>query len=86
LIGKIDFLLVDIAPAPAFRRIVPFDDRVPGRMEMCGRVAKGRIIAAPHVPAGPAQPQVHPRAVQREALFATASAGRDFADRGAVWA
>ena len=39
LIGQIDLLVVDVTPAPAFGRIVAFDDRVVRRVEMRGGVA-----------------------------------------------
>ena len=35
---KLDECLVEIAPARAFRRVVPFDDRVPGKLKMLGGV------------------------------------------------
>src|SRR5436305_899916 len=38
--------LVDIAPAPAFRRVIAFDDRVASRVEMGGGVAVRALVAA----------------------------------------
>lgn len=38
---QVDECLVDKAPAPAFRRVVAFDDRVFGFMEMRRRVLVG---------------------------------------------
>lgn len=55
-IGEIERDLIDIAPAPPFRRIVAFDDRMLGRMIMLGGVATYRLIAAADVPAGAADP------------------------------
>src|SRR5437867_9206738 len=50
--------LVDIAPAPAFRRVIAFDDGVAGGVEMRGGVAAWGIVAAAHVAAGAAQAQM----------------------------
>jgi hypothetical protein len=38
---ELDEYLVDIAPAPAFRWVVPFDDWVPGLLKMLGGVLAG---------------------------------------------
>src|ERR1700758_2579416 len=38
--------VVQEAPAPAFRRVVAFDDRVAARLEMFARVPVGRFVAA----------------------------------------
>ena len=44
--GEVEKGLVDPAPAPAFGRVVAFDHRMAGRMEMGAGVAVGRIVAA----------------------------------------
>jgi hypothetical protein len=80
-VGEVDKYLVDIAPSPSFRRIVAFDDRVSGRMEMFGGVAIRRIVATADVTACPAQPQVHPLRACFQTLFAAASTWRHFAYR-----
>lgn len=49
-VGQVQEDLVEVAPAPAFGRIVAFYDRMTGRMEMLGRVPVGRRIAAPTWP------------------------------------
>src|SRR3569623_685540 len=85
-VGQIDHRLVDIAPAPALGRIIAFDDRVTGRMEMRGRVAVRRIVAAADMAAAAAQPQMDPGAADLQAFLAAARAGRDLVDRRAVWA
>ena len=59
-IAEVEEDLVDIAPAPAFRRIVALDDRMAGRVEMLGGVAVGRLVAAADMAAGAAEPQMHP--------------------------
>src|ERR1051326_2598423 len=76
-IGQIEHDLVDVAPAPALGRIIALDHRMAGGVEMFGGVAVGRAVAAAHVPAGSAQPQVHPRRAGLEALLAAARARRD---------
>src|SRR5258708_283720 len=35
-VGQIEPDLLDVAPAPAFRRVIAFDDRMPGRVKMLG--------------------------------------------------
>ena len=52
--------IVDIAPAPAFRRIVAFDDRMAGGVEVRGGVACSATVAAADMTAGAAQPQMQP--------------------------
>src|ERR1700730_2966669 len=79
-VGKIEHDLVDVAPAPAFRRIIAFDHRMAGGVEMFGGVTVGRAVAAAHVPAGAAQPQVHPARSCLEAFLAAARAGRHVAN------
>src|ERR1043166_8383356 len=69
-IGQIEHDLVDVAPAPALGRIIALDHRMAGGAEMFGGVAVGRAVAAADVPAGAAQPQVHPDRAALEALLA----------------
>jgi hypothetical protein len=51
-VGQIERDLVNIAPAPAFGRIIALDDRVGGRVIMFGGVLVGRIVAAADMAAG----------------------------------
>ena len=86
---QIDPDLVDIAPSPAFRRIVAFDNRMSGGVKMLPRVLPGGIIAAANVTAVPTDPQMHPWASALKALLAASRAGldlRDAADVGAFTA
>jgi len=53
--------LIDVAPAPAFRRIVTFDDGMSGLMKVLGCMLVGRRIAAADMAAGAAEAQVHQR-------------------------
>jgi hypothetical protein len=74
---QIDRNLIDIAPGPAFRRIVALNDWMSGGVKMLARVLAGRLIAAAHVPAVPADPQMHPFASGFKALLAASRAGLD---------
>src|SRR3981189_1697566 len=65
---------IDIAPAPAFRRIIAFDHGMAGGVEMRGRMLVRRIIAAADMAAGAADPQMQPLASAFQALLATARA------------
>src|SRR5882757_6411452 len=69
-IAQIEHDLIDIAPAPALRRVVTLDDRVPGRVEVPRRVPVRRVVAAPDMTAGPAQAQMYPGRVDLQALLA----------------
>ena len=81
-VRQIEQHFVDIAPAPAFRRIVALDDRMAGGVEMLGGVRVGRIVAAADVAAGAADPQMQPRAADLQAFLAAERARRDVADAG----
>src|SRR5947209_3389545 len=71
---------VDKTPAPPFRRIIAFDDRMPRGMEMFGRVFVGGIIAAADMAATAADPQMQPHAAALQAFLAAERARRDLAD------
>src|SRR5579884_3632371 len=62
--------LVDITPAPVLARLERFHDGVVGTVEMFGRVAVLRGIAATHVPADHAQAQVNPAIAGLQTVFA----------------
>lgn len=72
---KHDF--VDITPAPAFGRIIGFDDRVSGCMEMLRRVPVRRLITATDMTAGSADAQMQPWIAQLQAFFAPKGAGNN---------
>src|SRR3954449_5176289 len=75
-VRQVEQHFVDIAPAPAFRRIVAFDHRMGGGMEMRGRVLVRRIVAAADMAAGAADPQMQPLASAFQAFLATERARR----------
>src|SRR6266700_2014078 len=83
-VRKIEQDFIDIAPAPAFRRIIALDDRMLGGVEVLGRVLVGGIVAAADMTAAAADPQMQPLATALEAFLATKRARRDIADAGDV--
>src|SRR5580658_5693231 len=78
---QVEHHLIDIAPAPAFRRIIAFNDGVLGMMEMFGGMLATRLVAAANMAAGAADAQVKPFPAQLETFLAALGAGRDFLDR-----
>jgi hypothetical protein len=76
VIREIKANLIDITPSPSLRRIVAFDDRVPGGVKVFVGVPVRRIIAAAHVSTGAAQSQVNPDAPRLETFLAAQSARR----------
>src|SRR6266576_569407 len=83
-VRKIEQDFIDIAPAPAFRRIVTLDDRMLGGVEVLGGMLVGGIVAAADMTAAAADPQMQPLAAALEAFLATKRARRDIADAGDV--
>ena len=79
-IRQIEQRLVDVAPAPTLGRIITLDDRMPGGVEVLGRVLVGGIIATTDMSTGPAQPQMQPRAADLQAFLAAERARRDLAN------
>ena len=53
-IAEVEHDLVDVTPAPAFRRIIAFDDRMARLVKMLCGVAVRRIVATADMAAGPA--------------------------------
>src|SRR5881397_934580 len=84
--GEVERHLVDVAPSPTFGRVVAFDDRMAGRVEVLGGVMVRRAVAAADVAARPAEPQMHPDRIDLQALLAAERAGDDLADAGRVGA
>ena len=76
-VWQIDKALINVAPAPAFRWIIPLDDRVPRRCEMRSRMTSGRIVAAANVTTGSAQTKVDPTLPYLEALLAATAVWHD---------
>jgi len=83
-IRKVEIDLIDIAPAPSFRRIITLDDRMRCRVEMLGCMAIGGIVAAADMTAGTAEAQMYPPGTGFETFFAAVSAGGDVCDRVVV--
>src|SRR5262249_5958041 len=63
-------ILIQVAPAPGFARLERPDHRVPGRREVPGGVPLRRGVAAADMPAGQAEPQVHPAGPLPQAVLA----------------
>ena len=72
--------IVLVAVPPVFARFVRLDDRMALRMEVRGRVAIRRVVAAAHVTAGHAQPQVQPSPADAQAVLAPFATRRDVDD------
>jgi hypothetical protein len=85
-IGKIEEHFVYETPAPRLRRIVTFDDGMPGAMEVFGGMPPWRLVAATHVSARPAEPQVDPSLMNFETLLAAQGAWRNGLDSTQVGA
>jgi len=75
---KHDF--IDETPAPPFRRIIGFDDRVLRRTEMFCSVSIWRLIAAADMTTGTADTQMQPRLAQLQAFFTPQRARYNVAD------
>ena len=76
----IELDLVHVAPTPILARLERPHDRVPGLTKMRGRVLVWGAVAAAHMPAGHAEPQVHPACADPEAILTPVRASRDFVD------
>ncbi len=75
-VRQVEHHFIDITPAPAFRRVVAFDDGVLGFVEMFGRMLVRRVVATADMAAGPAQPQMHPFGPDLQTFLAAQRAGR----------
>jgi hypothetical protein len=83
---KIEHYFVYITPAPPFRWIKGFDDRVPGGVKMFCSVPIWRLIAATDMAAGATDPQMQPRVTRFQALLAPRRARNNVADCREVFA
>jgi hypothetical protein len=72
--------LIDVAPKPVFTRLDGFHDRVLRGAKMLGGVLVLRGIAAAHVAADLAKPQVHPSVAHFDALLADMNLGFEVAN------
>ena len=77
---KIEHYLVDITPAPPFRWIEGFDDRVPGGVKMFCCVPIWRLVAATDMATGTADPQMQPGVTGFQAFLTPRRARNDVAD------
>src|SRR5689334_20006833 len=75
--GQVEHHLVNIAPAPAFGRIIAFDNRMAAAVKMLGSMLAARLVAAADMAAGAADPQMEPLPALLEAFLAAFAARRD---------
>jgi hypothetical protein len=74
------FYLVHVTPSPVFSRFDGPHDRVMDGLKMLRGVPIFRTVAASHVAAYEAHPQMDPRIAKLYAFFATLGAGLDLTD------
>ena len=74
-IRQIEQHLIDIAPAPAFRRIVTLDDRMPGGVKVRGGVTVWRIVAATDMTTFETEAQMYPRVPDSQTILTAIRAG-----------
>lgn len=73
--------LVDVTPCPVFPGLETADDGVARGVKVRSRMPAGRVVAAPHVAARQAEPEVFPPATGGKAVRATLRGSRiDVAD------
>ena len=82
--GEIEHHFVHIAPPPALRRIIAFDNRMFAALKMFRGMFVFGIVATADVTAGEAQAQMDPGVAYFQALLAAISAGFHFVDRRQV--
>ena len=81
---EFDECLVEIAPAPALRRIVTFNDRMPTRLIVCRCVLARRFVATTDVPARTAKAQMDPPVAGLQAFLAASRTWSDFPDEATM--
>src|SRR5262249_45961686 len=74
--AQIEHHVIDVAVAPAFRRIIALDDRVLGVVVVLGSVPVRRGVAAADMAAGAAEAQMHPGRADFQTFLAAECAGR----------
>lgn len=70
LIRQIDDLIIDVAKAPSFRRVVSFDDRMARGVKMGCGVPVWRVITAADLTAGPTESKVDPHRAALQTFLA----------------
>ena len=78
--GKVQFQVVDVAPAPTLAGLERLHDRVLSAVEVLGGVFVFRRVAATDMAALQAQPQVHPAVTHLQTLFAALGVRRHLLD------
>ena len=77
---QIEHNFFDVTPAPPFRWIKGFDNRVPGRVKMFCSVPIWRLVAATDMATGAADPQMQPVVTRFQAFLAPWRARNNVAD------
>jgi hypothetical protein len=77
---KIEHHFVDVTPAPPFRWIKGFDDRVFRRVKMSCRMSIWRLIATTNMAAAAADPQMQPGVARFQTFFAPQGARNNVMD------
>lgn len=71
LVGKVDFNVIDVAPAPALWRVIAFDNGMTAGFKVSAGVTVRGLIATTDMAALAAEPQVHPTRSDPQAFLAT---------------
>ena len=77
---QIEHYFVYVTPAPPFRWVKGFDDRMSGRVKMFCRVPIWRLIAATDMTTGAADPQMQPGITRLQAFLTPRRARNNVAD------
>jgi hypothetical protein len=80
VVSQVEEDFIHVAPAPAFWRIITFNDQVTGCMIMTGRMTTWRLIATTNVPASPADSEMNPFAAGLQTFLAAASTWSNIPD------
>jgi hypothetical protein len=80
VVSQVEEHLIYVAPAPAFRRIITFDNQMTLCMIMTGRMATWRLIATTNVTASTADSEMNPFAAGFQTFLAAARTWSDLLD------
>src|SRR3954453_14369222 len=78
---EIDHHFVEVAPTPPLGFIVGLHDRVPGSLEMLGRMLANRLVAAPNVTANPTYSEMDPVLTNLQAFLAAIGGRSDLCNQ-----
>jgi hypothetical protein len=72
-LGTLQVLVGAVVPEPILARLEAADERVTGRVRMCGCMLFGRVVATPDMTALRTAPEMEPPTTSFETLDATGS-------------